>query len=400
MKSRAGRKERRTDARFSGQGKTGRISALFVVLLLVLLLISACGKRTDSEEVLIAPDGESHPVEVADVPLQYAPEGEDNGTEDPEDDEEENGSKDSEDGKEDKGSKGKSKRNRSGKNDPMTVSPENPGGMLYLILPSNEGPSLTEKSIITAASGASGIVVLNYAGDPFAEANAFEKAIREKASLIVCDNIDETQTIRGVKRAKEAGIPVILMGRGIDIVGMASSQILTESYSRIRVMGEDYAVFTDKRAVYAILVGEGTARDLADAFDSVMKRYSDMTLAASVSCDEQDEDSAYNTVWDLIREHPEIDTIVAYNTVQARAAMNAAADLGSDVRILCLAGDSDFIRTCVENGKIHAAIVKPAEELARVVAEQIEVFYETGELPGTECIYVQGELLTTAAPEE
>ena len=228
MKSCAGRKERRKDARFSGQGKTGRTSALFVVLMFVLLLISACGKRTDSEEVLIAPDGESHPVEVADVPLQYAPEGEDNGTEDPED---------SEDGKEDKGSKGKSKRNRSGKNDPMTVSPENPGGMLYLILPSNEGPSLTEKSIITAASGASGIVVLNYAGDPFAEANAFEKAIREKASLIVCDNIDETQTIRGVKRAKEAGIPVILMGRGIDIVGMASSQILTESYSRIRVMG-------------------------------------------------------------------------------------------------------------------------------------------------------------------
>lgn len=315
------------------------------VILLLLLYLTACGK--EKEEVLIAPSGEEHPVET----IEGAEEGEAAGTE--------------------------------------TYS-------LYAVLPASEGPSAAERSVLRGAAeecGAS-FTALSYAGDPIGMANAFERAIRENASLIVCDNIDDTQTLRACRRAKEAGIPVILLGRGLDTMGIASYQVLTESYSCVRILAEKYLSYKKNRAACAVLLGEGTGGDLPEAFISVMQGKSGVTLSGEIFCDEQDKDAAYEAAWDLLNECRGADTVVCYNTVQTKAAIEAMGDLGRSMNVLCLNGDSGEVRSLIEEGKVWGAIVEPAETIAEKAAEQIKNYFLTGELPGSECFYVQGEILT------
>ena len=98
----------------------------FLCLLLVLVLVlNGCGAK--KEEILIAPDGEEHPVETI-----------------------EGGEENTEEGG-------------------AAVVP-----VLYAVLPSGRGPSATEREILKAAAEEAGarFTALSYAGDPIAMANA------------------------------------------------------------------------------------------------------------------------------------------------------------------------------------------------------------------------------------
>ncbi|MBQ6468835.1 MAG: substrate-binding domain-containing protein [Lachnospiraceae bacterium] len=328
----------------------GRAQHGFWFLLLLAafsaFVLCGCGGRENSEEVLVKPAGEEHPVSVVETGEQP------------------------EDGEEDRRTS------------------------VCLVVPSEDGPAASEIRILTekAVEMHASMKVLNYMNDPIAQASAIEQAVREGASVIICDNMDETNTLRGIRRAKEKNIPVFLIGRGIDTLGMASAQILTESYTCVRKMGEEYTKEKKKGAAYVIMHTSGSEDDLAEAFTSVMTGKTGFQELESAVCDGQDADESYETAWELLHSHPNADTIVCVTTAQTEAAVAAAADLGQEPLILCLSADTDRIVQYVDEGKVCAAIVKPAEELAERAALSLEEYLKTGELPGTECYYIQGEI--------
>ena len=338
-------KQNKTENTCAGIARHG-FYMLIVLTVLAAVLVSGCGKKDSGEDVLVKPVGEEHPVSVFET--ADAPEGE----------------------------------------------KEKGGKSVYLIVPSEDGPSEAEISILTnmAVEMRASMTVLNYMNDPIAEASAIEQAVRENAAVIICDNIDETHTLRGIRSAKEKNIPVFLIGRGIDTLGMASAQILTESYTCVRKMGEEYVKSKKKGAAYVMMRSDGTEDDLAEAFSSVMTGKTGFQELESAVCDGRDAEASYDTAWDLLHEHSNADTIVCVTTIQTEAAVNAAADLGLSPSVLCLSADTDRIVQYVDEGKVYAAIVKPAEELAERAALSLREYLETGELPGTECYYVQGEI--------
>ena len=330
----------------------GILRGLPVLFMLLACFLSAaltgCGKKDDTQEVLVKPDGEEHPVSVSEM-----------------------------------------------------TEGSGSGRSVYLVVPSEEGTALDEIQILTEAAVEAGasMTVLNYMNDPIAEAAAIELAVREKASVILCDNIDETQTLRGIRKAKENNIPVFLLGRGIESMGMASAQILTERYTCVRKMGEEYAAENKKGSAYVMVRSTGTEDDLAEAFSSVMAGRTGFAELGSSVTNGQEEGEAYDAAWELLHEHPNADTIVCVTSVQALAAADAAADQGLHLRVMCLAGDTDEIVQYVEEGKIYAAIVKPAAELAKRAARSLGEYLSTGELPGTECYYIQGEIRRSGSGE-
>ena len=353
----------------AGSGKRFLRALLLLFLIGTVLISSGCGSRDDSGNIPIKPDGEDHPVSEAALPET------DEGDDDDDDDDDD----------EDAGAGSSHEENTAGDGSP---------GLVYLIVPSEEGTARKEMVILTQAAKEAGadIVILNYMNDPIAEANAIEQAVRENANLIICDNIDEIQTVRGIKSAKEKNIPVMLLGRGIETLGMASFQILTESYTCVRKMGERYAGERKKGGAYVMLRGDNQLEDLAEAFSSVILRYTGIKELESVSCDERDAMAAYDTAWELLNAHKNADTVICGNSVQTQAAVDAAADLSLSPQILCLSGDTDLIVDYVEEGKVHAAIVKPTEALAEEAAKRMKDYFETGEMPLTECYYIAGEI--------
>jgi len=346
------RTEPKKDDRAGAGSRFRGLPALFTLLILLAASLAGCGKKTGGEEILVKPAGEEHPVTVIE-------------TADAE----------------------------SGDSGKQTV---------YFVVPSEEGPSLTEIRILTEAALEEGVsmMVLNYMNDPIAEASAIEQAVSEGAAVIICDNIDETQTLRGIRSAKKKGIPVFLIGRGVDSMGMASAQILTESYTCVRKMGEEYVSGRKKGAAYVVLNTSGTENDLAEAFSSVMEGRTGFQELDSAVCDGQNAGEAYDAAWELMHAHPNADTIVCVTSVQALAAADAAADQGLSPMVMCLSGDTDEIVQSVEQGRVHAAIVKPAKKLAERAALSLKEYLETGELPDSECYYVQGEIRISGDTEE
>ena len=284
------------------------------------------------------------------------------------------------------------------KNESSTDIPaEDPEAVIYLILPSEEGQSKVEEDEIASKVQAAGLtlVVKNCNRSIDEQNKAFDEAINAGARLIICDNSDVEQTTLKVESAGTAGIPVILMNRGIDSMGLAASQILTDNYSCVTKLGEKLIEYKNGTSNYIEVLGSNSSYDITEAFSDVMSGNEGMVMVRSDIADENDEQDSYNVIWDMLNDTPDADMLVCYNVTQTKAGISAAADLGRTITVVCLYGDDDSITELVNNGSVYATVVKPGEELAKTAADQVHTYINTGELPSSELVYVQGNIISS-----
>ncbi len=277
------------------------------------------------------------------------------------------------------------------------IPSEDPGAKFYLILPTAGGPSAREEELIRKAADEAGIeiIVKYYEHDANAQTEAFNEAVDIGASLIVCDNADNEQTERSCRAAKDAGVPVFLLNRGIDMMGVAGLQILTDSYSCVRELGERFVEQVAEHSKYIEVLGLTGSYDISEAFSMSVAGYPGMEMVASDMADENDASASYDLCWNLISAHPEADAIVCYNALQASEAADAAADLGREMTVLCLFGDNDEIVDLVQANRVFATVVKPAAEIAELASERILSYLTTGIMPADEVVFVRGEVITS-----
>ena len=284
------------------------------------------------------------------------------------------------------------------KNESSTDIPaEDPEAVIYLILPSEEGQSKVEEDEIASKVQAAGLtlVVKNCNRSIDEQNKAFDEAINAGARLIICDNSDVEQTTFKVESAGTAGIPVILMNRGIDSMGLAASQILTDNYSCVTKLGEKLIEYKNGTSNYIEVLGSNSSYDITEAFSDVMSGNDGMVMVRSDIADENDEQDSYNVIWEMLKDTPDADMLVCYNVTQTKAGISAAADLGKTITVVCLYGDDDSITELVNNGSVYATVVKPGEELARTAADQVDTYINKGELPSSELVYVQGNIISS-----
>lgn len=277
----------------------------------------------------------------------------------------------------------------------VVIPAEDPEASVYLIIPSMEGQSAVEAEQISQKVKAAGIpiIVKCYNRSIDKQTEAFEEAIKENASLIVCDNGDVDRTTIETEKAKAAHIPVILLNRGIDGMGIANTQIITDTYSCVMELGKEFIELMDGSCNYIEVQGSNSSFDITEAFADVMSGGSDMFMTRSDIAPETDAKASYDIIWDMINESPDADAVVCYNTMQTKAAMQAAGDLGRDMVFVCLYGDDDEIVELVNSGKVFASVIKPGDKIAELAASQVEKYIHTGEFPASELTYVKGSVI-------
>ncbi len=282
------------------------------------------------------------------------------------------------------------------------VPAEDPDRKVWLILPAEDGPSASIANAVTAACRnlETEAVVRSYDGDIDRQTEIFGEAIADNARLIVCDNADNEQTTTSVMQAKNADIPVFLLNRGIDTMGAAASQIITDSYSCVRELTEFFIEYKGGHSGYVEILGSGSSFDVTEAFHAAIAGSRGMALLASDLADENDEADSYSVIWEMLRGTPEADTLICSNSLQTKQGLDAAADLGMDISVVCLLGDDDSIRDLVEEGKVLASVVKPVTEIAGIVADQIADYLLRGDLPSDELRFVRGQVVTSPIPAE
>lgn len=281
---------------------------------------------------------------------------------------------------------------------PVTPEAEAKSNEIYVVLPDiDEGASGREAAIIKEAAEGYGyqVVLCEHDGEIEEQTEAFNRAIQNNALGIICDNAGVERTEESVSMAKAAGIPTILINKGIDAQGSAVAQILTDVESGATQVGHAFVEKFGTEGVYVELLGETSnlnAINATDAFHWVVDESGVYPERQEVGS-EYDENDAEAKIRSMLSECPDARGIVCYNGMMADAAQDEAEEMGrNDMVIVCLSAD-DEAEELVREGKVFAAAIKPAQELAQMSIDQMHQYLTTGSTGFDEIQFVEGDVI-------
>lgn len=168
------------------------------------------------------------------------------------------------------------------------------------------------------------VTVFDSQNDTAKESTHFDTIISAGFKAILFNPTDADGSIANVRRAKDAGIPVFCIDRGINARGIAVSQIYSDNYYGGVLMGEYFVKFMKEKVKadkipYAELLGILSAQptwDRSNGFHSVVDKYKEFTMVAQQSA-EFDRDTGFKVTEQILQAHPEIKAIWCGNDAMA-----------------------------------------------------------------------------------
>jgi erythritol transport system substrate-binding protein len=153
---------------------------------------------------------------------------------------------------------------RSGSAPPAPAGPK----LIAIITPSHDNPFFTAEAEAAAQRARElGYDVLpgSHDDDAHKQDELVDVAIARKAAAIILDNAGADASISAVRKAKEAGIPTLLIDREINATGVAAAQIVANNYQGAVAAGEEFVRLMQEKGAYIELVGKSPTPTPASA---------------------------------------------------------------------------------------------------------------------------------------
>ena len=227
-------------------------------------------------------------------------------------------------------------------------------------------------------------------------------AIARKVSAIVIDNAGADASVAAVKKAKDAGIPAILIDREINVTGIAAAQIVSNNYQGASVGAEEFVRLLGEKGAYIELVGRESDTNAAvrsRGFHDVLDKYPELKMVARQSAN-WDQREAFQKMETLLQANRNIKGVIAGNDTMALGAMAAlkGAGLGTVV-VVGFDGSPDAIAS-IRAGEIKATVLQPAAFIAKLAVEQAHALVTTGKTGQPEKQSIDCELITKANADQ
>ncbi|MGH2623879.1 MAG: D-ribose ABC transporter substrate-binding protein, partial [Sphingobacterium sp.] len=164
------------------------------------------------------------------------------------------------------------------------------------------------------------------------ESNHFDNIIVDGFNAILFNPTDADGSLANVKKAKAAGIPVFCMDREVNSSTVATSQILSDSYSGAVDIGKYFVQQFKKNGNYVEilgLVGDNNTWARSNGFHSVVDNYPGLKMVAQQSAD-FDRNKAMEVMESILQAHPDIDGVFCGNDAMAMGAYQALVSAGID----------------------------------------------------------------------
>jgi len=187
-----------------------------------------------------------------------------------------------------------------------------------------------------------------------------DSVIDDKPRVIILSATDYTALIPGVKRAAEAGIPVVTIDSGVD------SQIPTTFVATNNVeAGEKLASYLPtildgdrELAIINHVPGATTAIEREAGVRKALEKLGHYRVLGTWFTNNFEE-NAYNIAMDLTRRHPELGGILAMNEVSTVGAARALVDAGLAGKVKLVGFDSSLVEIkFIEEGVIDATVIQ------------------------------------------
>ena len=274
--------------------------------------------------------------------------------------------------------------------------------VIYLIIPTETGLSAQMEDIILKGARRAGydVIVKTHDGVTEKQSAAFREAVSDKACAVICDNIAGDGIKSDTQTAKDAGIPVFLVNRGVPDEGICDGQVRTDRNSAMTSLAEIFARHHRLRETYALIYNANNSFEnlYAASFRRGLNDFSGMKEATEAGLADLDSENVQSVIKSVLDSNSSVDTFVCGNGEEALAVIEALRTLEFEKEVICLDGDNDQLTISVREGSVYATVVKPARELAEKILEVVLAYLQNGETQ-TETAYVPGVVISNDEPE-
>ncbi|MFB9993162.1 ABC transporter substrate-binding protein [Deinococcus oregonensis] len=210
------------------------------------------------------------------------------------------------------------------------------------------------------------LVYTDAAGSAAKQVSDVDSMIAQKVDMIFLAPREEKPLAAAVKKARAAGIPVILLDRNVDQkLAKAGTDYVTFIGSDFVKEGQRVGQWLVKatKGKANIIQLEGTtgsspANDRRTGFESAIKGQPGMKIIASQTGDFA-RDKGRQVMETLLQAHPEVNVVYAHNdemAIGAIAALEAAGRKpGKDVMVLSIDGGREAVQLVID-GKINYVV--------------------------------------------
>jgi ribose transport system substrate-binding protein len=200
----------------------------------------------------------------------------------------------------------------------------------------------------------------------------FENAIAGGYNAILFNPTDADGSVSTVRRAKDAGVPVFCIDREINANDIATSQILSDSYSGCVALGQYFVAQVGEKGEYAELLGilgDNNTQNRSKGFHSVADRYPGLKMVAQQTAG-FDRAQGLEVMETILQAHPNIVAVFCGNDAMAMGAYQAIVAAGKDDRIKVFGfdGADDALRLIADH-KIAATGMQFPKTMSRTGVE-------------------------------
>jgi erythritol transport system substrate-binding protein len=258
-------------------------------------------------------------------------------------------------------------------------------GLIAVITPSPENPFFKAESDAAAAEATKlgyEVSVSSHDDDANKQSELIDAAIEQGAKAIILDNAGADDSIGAIQKATDAGVPVFLVDREINVTGVAKSQIVSNNAQGAALVAESFVAALPDGGNYIELTGKETDTNAgvrSQGYASVISQHPNLVSVAKQTAN-WSQDEAFSVVETLLQANPDVVGIIAGNDTMALGAVAAveAAGLTGKVTIAGFDGSPDAV-AAIEAGTMLSTGLQPVVLLAQLAVQQADSFIKTGD---------------------
>lgn len=237
--------------------------------------------------------------------------------------------------------------------------------------------------------------VLSHSEDVKKQNELIDAAIGKKVQGIILDNADSTASVAAIKKAQQAGIPVVLINREIPVDDVALVQITHNNFQAGSEVANVFVENMSEKGKYAELtcnLADNNCVTRSKSFHQVIDQYPEM-----VSVARQD---AKGTLIDgkrimdsILQAHPDVKGVICGNGPVALGAIAALKAAGRDDVIVVGIDGSNDERDAVKAGALKATVMLQAQAIAAQGVTDLDNYLQKGEKPAKQRVMFRGILV-------
>lgn len=254
--------------------------------------------------------------------------------------------------------------------------------IIYVITASFATPMFeTEANAVKETAEALGYEVkqVSHDDDLTVQAEIIDTAIADGAAGIVLDNAGAEGSVAAVQKARDAGIPTVIIDRELASDGVAIAQLVSNNYQGAQAVAEIFVEAMGEKGKYAELLGKETETACtvrSQGFHDVIDQYDELEMVAQETAN-WEQTTAYEKMGTILQANPDITGVICGNDPMALGAAAACKEAGIQAVIISVDGSNEA-RDAILAGDMTATAMQEASVMASEAVNVIDKYLKEG----------------------